>query len=242
MIKRARQPETWLIVGSSPSMPRWFDLLLGHADTTITTNAGILEFLGNPDRSLRPDYYLLFDSFAARQFGRYAATAMGLGTMLITKRFADPDAAPWPLEQAAYTLPLPDRGPEPQFVRGRYTHPRLSGLVCLQFAINFGRPDRIILCGFEGYRSNAHRIERDTFDGRPGKAAGEDHTLNWSRPFIRQAIEVCRDIQFVICGSTTRVPGEKWGAPNLTVYNRPDQFEHDSIGPQTPRNPVSIGA
>lgn len=216
MIHKQAQPElsptsalptelpTVMVVGSGNSLGvcfrdtlNWCLTVDGHMPQTITTNAGLIEFLAHPNRGLRPDRYYLGDAHAIELFGRYANTARNLGTQVITRA----GCQDWLLRQhglsgADQRLDLAERDgevPSPEVIKadlsrlnGTLTHPRLSGLICLALAarqIVEAGGGKLVLVGFDGYASTPTDIRQDTFDGRMGKTKGASHTANWIKPY-----------------------------------------------------------
>lgn len=195
---------TVMVVGSGNSLGvcfrdtlNWCLTVDGQMPQTITTNAGLIEFLCHPNRGLRPDRYYLGDAHAIELFGRYANVARNLGTRVITRQ----GCQDWLLQthglaQADCRLDLAERGPHvppPEVIKadlssmhGTLTHPRLSGLICLALAarqIVEAGGGKLVIVGFDGYASTPCEIRQDTFDGRMGKAKGAGHTANWIKPY-----------------------------------------------------------
>lgn len=189
-------PTTWWVHGSAPGGEAFFEAALGamrvalrhgQKTTTVTTNAGLVEFLCHFERDLYPDYYWLQDGAAIELFGRYAQTAvLRGGTKILTHR-------PAPIESRLGIVPEgvdlvnPYETP-PRYIPGRYQHVTLSGLLCLQWVANHTSPgDTVILTGMTGYPQDADA--RATFDGRTGKAGGAAHNTERIAPFTRSVVQ-----------------------------------------------------
>jgi len=190
---------TWLVVGSALSAPRYFDQALALADVTITCNAGIYLWL-TADPPAIPTYYWLSDSQACELFPRCRRFVQKRGSKIITLARSPGGLAIRDLDSADLLLDLPER-PElgPAFIRGQWIHPVLSGLICLQFALNHG-PGKLICVGMNGYKSKPGEATPDTFDGRSGKPNASMHTREWIQPFTQSAVSACPDVKFIFAG------------------------------------------
>lgn len=209
---------TWMIVGSSPSASAFIDAALAaHPDATlITANAGIgLLVSAVPTRW--PHHYWLSDHVACVDYARWKRAARAQGTIIYTL-----DRTPYGLTQRGMQdadvflqLDEPVDGPA-HYEPGGRTHPRLSGLICLQYAaeclpILAGVSHRIVLVGFDGYVSTPDQLQVDNFDGRLGKAAGAEQTRTLIEPFVRTLVAARRDIDFTL-----------YGRPNYPLPDRVD--------------------
>ena len=82
-----------------------------------------------------------------------------------------------------------------------------------QFAISEGA-ERLLMVGFEGYRSTEDEQVVDYFDGRKGSKSGQFLTEYRQAALFRSMIEQCQDVQFNFYGDLSYDLG-KW--PNLLV-------------------------
>lgn len=203
-----RQGETWLVVGSSPSVLDTFaGAVVMHYDAvTITTNAGIGLFERDP--ALRLDYYHLYDMVACKMFSSRAYAMHKRGTVVVTPRRCesalkergllrcDPELINLREPRDEYSV---NSAGEVFYTPGVEISARLSGLLCLQYALNRGAKT-VVLVGFDGYRSTGNNIVADTFDGRMGKEAGTLHTRHRIQPFVQSAIDRCPEVDFIQYG------------------------------------------
>jgi len=227
-----RDGTTWWIHGSAPDGAPFFDVALDAADVSVTTNAGVLAWLGHRRRSIAPTYYWLQDPTAIELFGWFARVAQLMGTVILTDVKTDLPVTlncvtAGVVEPIVLVAPLSD---PPTFAPGVWQHVTLSGLLCLQYVANRAlvQPpvERIILTGMTGYASSPAGIEVDTFDGRLGKRKGARHNEHRIAPFLHSVIEALPDVQFMFCGKPHRVLGPDDTAicrhPNLTICRTPD--------------------
>lgn len=221
----------WLVVGSSDGAEPFFDALIDRVDETITTNAGWQYFLTRLPEQVFPDHYWLSDHVACKLFRRPKRYFKAHGTEMITAQRDELDAIyDRDMQDADRIIELPTRGDAPgSFTPGSYVHPRLSGLVCLQIAVNSlfasGGRGRVFCIGMEGYRSKPTRIVRDTFDGRMGKPAGRDQTFKWIKPFTQSVVDALPGVEFVLCGKLTyRVSG-----PNVKHFQHADELTSSAL-------------
>jgi len=189
-----RYDRAWIVLGAGPDAEK----MLAYARARhpgapiVTTNEGLALF-DPPDR---PDFFLLNDQRACVQYAQAAKDAQKLGCRLLTLR-RDPQA-------------LKNRGVEHcdefleyvgnynQFGRGGY-NAGLSGLLCLQYAINNGAKS-VHLVGMNGYTG---KCGGDYFDGHEPVNNGRKrrhHTESLIRPFTQSAVTECPDIEFVFYG------------------------------------------
>lgn len=222
---RNNSDRTWLIVGSSPDAGDHFDVLLPLAGVWMTCNAGWQLFLTHDtyqgiwaDRlkggRLLPDHYWISDPVAAAAARRAIAMMAARGTRIITADRADFVVKSLGLPVEPHERVKLGAPPEqPAYTPGKPIHPTLSGLICLQYALDHGA-SRVILVGMSGYRSKESEIVTDSFDGRKGKAGGSDQTQYCIRPFIQSAINALPHVQFVVVGKLAYT----LTGPNVSVH------------------------
>lgn len=202
---------TWLVVGASPSAPKYFDALLGQADATITCNAGWQLFFTHPAHLVYPDYFFINDQCSCINNARAKRVMQSAGTEIITVKRAESALTLRGIDDADHLLEVTDGGYGfIAFTRGQYVYPQISGLAPLMFAINSGAT-RVLMCGMEGYKSNDDELVPDSFDGRLGKASGERLTRKWIGPFTQSVFDACPDVEFVF-----------YGKPNFKINPSPN--------------------
>jgi len=171
---------TWLVLGSSLSAPDYLKKVSGEYDISIATNVGI--------NLLQPDYYFLSDKLAISKHLTKAIEMQKLGMKLIMRENR---------LEADINIELGKPKVNQTFVRGEYVHPRFSGLICMQFAINSGAT-KILVVGHGGYN------ELDPGPDVHSKSSNwRGHSLLWIPSFMQSMVNVCPDIQFVFYGDLT---------------------------------------
>lgn len=202
--------DQWVVVGDGPSARTMLVCALEQRPCarTITTNGGILLFC-----PWRLDYYFLADGTACVTYHDAAVAAHKRGTRWITiarnpKRLRDQglDGADEFLE----FTPMPGCGllvndiffdadlpwgevfnrtigaTHWKFRRGVFTDARLSGITCLQYAVNNGASE-ISLVGMDGYGpDDCPRCERQT--------------KGLIEPFTQSVVDSCPDVMFRVYG------------------------------------------
>jgi len=161
----------WLVVGSSPNAPAALKLALAlHPNaSTITTNAGFQLFTEQP-----PAVYFLADYVACKLWAQTAADLQARGT-----RFVVPAREPLALVDRGIThadeyIDVNRTLDAGRHHPGQYAGHALSGLYCLDYAVNNGAT-AVTLAGFDGYGSNLETQVPDYFDGRDGHRNSERH-------------------------------------------------------------------
>lgn len=169
----------WIVVGSSPG-GQYAQRLAGRLPwaMTITTNAAYRWLSSNPH------VYFLSDSLGCELHGNDAAMMQVSGTRLVTLRRAQAALHSRGVDRFDEFLPLNGPGENPRFVPGEYAQCALSGLFCLQYALNHGAR-RIHLIGMEGYTD-------------PGK--GTRMLETYCGPFTQSCVDACPSVQFVTYG------------------------------------------
>ncbi len=212
---------TWLVLGSSDNGERDYRALKPwlQSATVITTNRGIF---WEPT----PDVYLLFDMVACELFAGHAKEAAGRGCHCVT--FAKPPdelarrGVDWMPERVAVVAPPPhQRVPQ----HGRTIDLGLSGLYCIQYALNQGQAERVFIVGCEGYRPNAAY-----FDGTPQLPAAASKTETRITPCMRAFPKEWPRTQFHLIGDIQYYVT----APNLRIWpSAQDYIDHESAVAQT---------
>ncbi len=189
----------WIVAGSSPSAEQWIGPALDAVPKAkiITTNRGSKLFA---DR--QPDVYFFGDEYLddPEQFKEHRETARKLkakGARIVGLNRTGKVKAAWDIEWIDEFLTV-DVGPwSPwKFIKGHYTAVRLSGLFCLQYAINHGATS-IHLVGMEGYGDDEHYFD----DGAVSRVAKDSQlTLKTIQPFTQQLIDRCPDVDFRFYG------------------------------------------
>jgi hypothetical protein len=199
----------WLVVGGAPEAELYFDAAQAWAikrrAAQIATNVA-WQLYATTIPTAPPDYYWISDGKACELFARAARWMHHHGTPIVTMKRALAGLQLRGLDSLKpICLPLPERDDTaPIYRRDQWAHPRLSGLICLQIAANHRAAHiggTIVLVGMTGYKSSPKSIVADTFDGRMGKAAGQQHTREWIGPYTQSVIDAHRDITFIIAGS-----------------------------------------
>ena len=204
--------ERVLILGSSPSMPRYADEAFEKCDKILTTNAGVYECLF---QGRTPDVYAVVEVDTPRLFGRYYRAFQERGTKIVTidlalandpnfEREADEILRVLPIERFSSIGNVRVRkgyySDQTKYEPGKYVGCSASGGYLLQYAMNVFAPREIWLVGMEGYRSTPADRVVDTFDGRLGNKAGSEYTSRLYGPLIQQVVSAWPTTTFVVCG------------------------------------------
>lgn len=213
---RKLDPE-WVIVGSSAGAPEWLPAVLAATKNPVvmTTNSGRLLF--ESDR--RPDIYFLGGEVignlgifaphiaAAKEFQKAGTWTVGL------KR--DPeDLVVNDMDWLDQYLEV-DYGEWGQwrFHRGHYGAVGISGLFCLQYAVN-NEAKHIHCIGMEGYAG-----KNDYFDGSPDSQA--EFTDIIIQPFTQALVSGCPDVSFSFYGNLLY----EVTAPNVQIHKDQKQWK-----------------
>jgi CMP-N-acetylneuraminic acid synthetase len=193
----------WIVAGASPSAREGFAAARAAypTATTITTNGG----QGLFEPPARPDHYLIFDSIACTKHREHAEVFAAHGTRTITLHRDSRRAL---VDRGVHWFDefLPVNGAEHpgRFRQGSYASCGLSGLMCLQYALNHGAQG-VHLVGMEGYADSGHYFD-DQADQGPEKSSRFTRTL--IEPFVQSCIDACPDVQFTFYGDLNyRVSG-----------------------------------
>ena len=184
----------WLVVGSAPGVETYYAALrpLLPRVQSITCNAGGKLYLP-PDR---PDYYWLSDPKAVPAFASVGQALQARGTRIISARMPDRRS---PLH-ADLVVDLPHRGGHFQAFRPKtWIHPRLSGLLCVEYALLAGA-GAVAMIGFRGYSSTWLDRKVDEFDGRLGPPGGSQYNKNWIAPFLQSCVDALPGVRFIMGG------------------------------------------
>jgi len=159
----------------------------------ITTNGGIGLF-EPPDV---PDVYYLNDREACRVYHDRAVWMQRHGTRLATLRRVPSAMASRRVD--GFDEFLTGGQVQNQFSRGGYSG-GLSGLVCLEYAVNHGAR-RVHLVGMGGY---AGQDEGDHFSGYATPGGDPErkrrHTREIIGPFTQAVVDACQEVEFIFYG------------------------------------------
>jgi len=189
-----RYEQAWIVCGSGPDAREMLAVARARypGAMAITTNAGINLFV-TPDR---PDVYFLTDARGCQIYHEQAKAIQKQGSRLVTLR-RDIQA----LKQRRvdhFDQFVPITGGPSQFVRGGYTA-CLSGLLCVQYAINNGAR-QIHLVGMNGYTGTNGGDYFGQYEPPNRGRKRRMHTESVIGPFMQAAVESCTDIEFVAYG------------------------------------------
>lgn len=200
-VSPGRLNDTWIIVGSAPTMPTYIDMLASRfLDDAVyaTTNAGIHEFnhLG-----FSPDWYGIMEVDTPRLFGRYYAPHRESGqTKVFTTEVAWRNFQDRSIDFAPdYIAPIAGWSDQVPFKLGTFVGCGATGGHLVQLAANAGAK-HIVLVGMDGYQSTPGDLKPDTFDGRMGPSHGNRHTLQFYAPALQQVVSACPHIKFSLFG------------------------------------------
>ncbi len=207
--------DVWLVLGSSPGVAAFYSALRPTLPrlATITANAGGILF-EPPDR---PDFYWVSDPAAVSLFSGVARDLQRRGTKLIGVTKPVPGSQRREVYSPDVVVPLPLRGGSARpFRPGAWVHPRLSGLLCLQYALHAGAR-AVVLAGMRGYASTRAVQVVDECDGRKGPRGGDEYNGQWIAPFVQSCIDVLPAVRFLLLG----LPLYQIHGENLQVYESP---------------------
>jgi len=191
----ARYGGAWIVVGGGPDAREMLNLARRRCPTAriITTNGGIGLF-EPPDV---PDVYYLNDQEACRVYHDRAVWMQRHGTRLATLRRVPSAMASRRVD--GFDEFLPGGQVQNQFSRGGYSG-GLSGLVCLEYAVNHGAR-RVHLVGMGGY---AGQDEGDHFSGYATPGGDPErkrrHTREIIGPFTQAVVDACQEVEFIFYG------------------------------------------
>ncbi|HUT92361.1 MAG TPA: acylneuraminate cytidylyltransferase family protein [Thermoguttaceae bacterium] len=191
----AEYQDQWIIVGSSISAREGFAAARVACPTamTITTNRGHILFEEANDR---PDVYHIHDMVACKIHQEHCRAFKAKGSHLITinrsQRALNDRGVAWFDE----FLELAGQDYPGKFVKGCYSSCGLSGLMCLQYALNNGA-HHVHLVGMEGYGEEGHY-----FNGEPDMSLTKNlrFTTTLIQPFVQSCIDACPDVKFTFYG------------------------------------------
>lgn len=184
----------WIVIGSAPSTPEWLSVVRARYPraVTITTNAGGKLF-EPPDR---PDYYFLSDSNGCEEYGELVQALASRGTRTITRKRAESALKGRGVEWFDEFIKDERPGTMLEFRPGHYCDSGLSGLFCLQYAVNHGACG-VHLVGFEGYGDGQHWWDKP---GVPAKNKNTAFTEKYIRPFVQSVVNACPEVTFHFYG------------------------------------------
>lgn len=186
---------SWIVLGAGPDAVEMLALARRRCPTAriVTTNGGINLFRP-PDV---PEVYFLTDQMGCHIYHDPARLMQRHGTRLVTLKRSESSLKSRRVDHFDEFLP---GGPiQNQFVRGGYSG-GLSGLLCLEYAVNHGAK-RVHLVGMNGYAG----VEgSDYFDGHETPLNPPDKRLRHTReivePFTQAVVDACPDVEFVFYG------------------------------------------
>lgn len=184
----------WIVIGSSPGAPEWLPVVrtrYPHAETITTNSGGLLFTL--PDR---PAYYFLSDHQACEEHGELAQDLAARGSRTITRKRADSALKNRGVEWFDEFIQDERPGTMLDFVPGHYCDSGLSGLFCLQYAVNHGACG-IHMVGFEGYGDGQHYFDKPRVQAQNKSVA---FTEKYIRRFVQSVVDVCPDVTFHFYG------------------------------------------
>lgn len=198
---------TWLIVGSSPTAPEYFEQARERYDyaTTFACNSAIKLF-----EDKRPDYFIAVDECAGILLQEFIKPAIEQGTQFVTY------AKSMLLENLKGNISLPGfevKLPEPTILLdigkdvqatyrpGRVVFAQYSGLAAMQYALKRGA-ERLVLVGCDGYPGGKPMVDFPvvTFDGHGGDSWGDRQTFTVIEPFMRSMVARCPKVEFIQYG------------------------------------------
>lgn len=186
----------WIVCGSSPSANEYLRLCRYRyplATKIATNSAGRLFPEG-------PDFYYVSDFVACQKYKDDCIRYRRQGTKLLSLH-----RSPKALVQrgtSAFDELLKVTGPGAtwKWRKGEYTDFGMSGLYCVQYALNNGA-ERVHLVGHEGYRSVETCPEFDHFDGAPGPTNGAHLTKVVIQPAMQAMVECAKHVEFYFYGA-----------------------------------------
>lgn len=213
----------WFLLGCAPTMPLYIDRLwaryvLAEPNTIVaTTNAGIHE-CNRLGRS--PDWYGVMELATPDIYGRFYEPHRPF-TRIFTTDVALRNFAPAGIDfRPDFIAEVAGWCDQVVFRRGTYVAVGATGGHLLQHAVNLGAK-KVVLVGFDGYKSRPGHLQPDTFDGKFGPSYGESHTKQWYGPGIQQVINACPDVVFEFYGRPTfPIVGK-----NVAVCRSPEEME-----------------
>ena len=202
--------QEWILVGSSPGATMFPRIREQYSDAvTITTNMGYTLFGEKP-----PDVYFFCDlldlipermdtddSRGSRRFFESRDASKQLkeqGCHVIGHIRNNEIRLQWGLEWFNEMIIAEVGGWRPwKFIPGKYTAARLSGLFCLQYAINNGAT-HVHLVGCEGYAASGHHFDTDVDSA---EAIEENLTADFIGPFTQAVVKACPKVEFTFYGN-----------------------------------------
>lgn len=214
---------TWLVLGSSPSVKRWLYAPSEAStsgqfrwDHSITCNAGIQIYPA-------AEWCFILDATGVDKFGDDMKFAKTLKTKFVCDA---PRAHTWereldfPMDETIESIwcvakrdEFGKKHKDRTYHADRFLNLGLTGPSMAQFALAKGAT-RMLMVGFEGYRSEMGAPVVDYFDGRLGGESGGDITRIRQAPFFRSMVERRPDVEFEFYGDLCYDLGEH---PNLKV-------------------------
>lgn len=184
----------WIVVGSSQTGREWTERLLQKWPdaVTIASNRSV-EWFAESGWPL--DFAFVFDSVACEKYRNVAYKMQSEGTQLVTLNRSRDVLARRGVERFDEFLPAGQyRGNAGWYEKGKWNDMALSGLWCLQYALNNGA-ETVHLAGHEGYRGKPSDYDH----GQPHPRAN-DLTFGVIEPAMNAICRACEDVQFVFYG------------------------------------------
>ncbi len=192
----------WIVIGSSPSAPKSLltARLAAPNAVTIATNGAEALFPG----SSGPDYYHIHDMNACVDFNARGKEFQAMGTRLVTLERKESSLKKRGLDHFDEFIPLSSREYPGRFKMGEYSSCGLSGLMCIQYALNHGAKS-VHIVGQEGYGKGDQYFHKEPWAGTPEEKITHDKRQPLSasllQPYIQGCIDVCPAVQFVVYGN-----------------------------------------
>ncbi len=192
----------WIVIGASPSARE--SLLAARLAVpnavTIATNGAEALFSG----SSGPDYYHIHDMNACVDYNARGKEFQAMGTRLVTLERSESSLKKRGLDHFDEFVPLSSREYPGRFKMGEYSSCGLSGLMCIQYALNHGAKT-VHIVGQEGYGKGDQYFHAEpgagTQDDKLSHDKRERLTLSLLQPYIQGCIDVCPAVQFVVYGN-----------------------------------------
>lgn len=184
----------WIVTGSSPSGREWTRRLVRrYPDAVRIASNRAIEWYAEDDIEL--DYLFVFDFVACQKYADVAKRMQQDGTRCVTLQRKQPALAQRNIDGFDEFIGPPRFKCNPGwFKRGEWNDMSLSGLWCVQYAINSGATT-LHLPGHEGYRGRPS--DYDTGEAHPN---AHDKTFGVIEPAFRAMVEACLDVHFVFYG------------------------------------------
>jgi hypothetical protein len=184
----------WIVTGSAPSGREWTRRLVRrYPDAIRIASNRAIEWYAEDGIDL--DYLFVFDFVACQKYADIAKRMQQDGTRCVTLKRKQPALAQRNLDGFDEFIGPPRFKCNPGwFKRGEWNDMALSGLWCVQYAINSGATT-LHLSGHDGYRGRP--TDYDSGEAHPNAAA---KTYGVIQPGFQAMIDACPDVQFAFYG------------------------------------------